>query len=200
MAWSLKGTYVESCSCATVCPCAASFSLGADLDYCRAVMGFNIESGDVDGTDVGGTGAALVIDSPKVMSEGGWKAGLFIGDNASDEQAEALGQVFSGALGGPPAALAPLLGEFKGVERAPMDFHEDGLTHSLKIGAGVDIEIEDIVPFGVESGEPARITGIPHPAGDTLTISKATRANVNAFGIDFTGDAGFSLQDFAWSA
>ena len=199
MAWNLKGTYFESCSCATICPCTASMSLGADLDYCRVLLAFNLESGDVDGTDVGGVGVAMVVDSPKVMTDGGWNVGLFIGENASDEQAEALGQVFSGALGGPPAALGPLLGEFRGVERAPMEFHEDGLTHSLKIGDAVDIEVEDVVPFGVETGEPARLEGIFHPAGSTLTISKAKRANVNAFGIEFTGDAGFSLQDFGWS-
>ena len=42
MAWTFEGSYVESCSCNTPCPCTASLSLGADLDYCRAVLGFNI--------------------------------------------------------------------------------------------------------------------------------------------------------------
>src|SRR3954466_2724360 len=152
MAWNLEGTYFETCSCETPCPCTVSLSLGADLDYCRVVLAFNIASGDVDGTDVGGVGTAMVVDAPKVMTDGGWKVGLFIDDGASDEQAEALGQVFSGALGGPPASLGPLLGEFLGVERAAMQFDEDGLMHSLKIGDSVDIEIEDVVPFGVESG------------------------------------------------
>ena len=44
------------------------------------------------------------------------------------------------------------------------------------------------------------MTGIFHPAGDSLTISKARRARVSAFGIEFEGDSGFSSQDFAWSA
>ena len=199
MAWNLEGSYFESCSCETVCPCTASLALGADLDYCRAVLAFNITGGDVEGVDVGGVGTALVVDAPKVMSDGNWKVGLYISDSASDEQAAALGKVFSGQLGGPPAALGPLLGEFLGVERAPMDFDEDGLTHSLKIGDAVDIEVEDVVPFGSDSGEPAQLVNIFHPAGSTLTISKPNRATVNAFGIEYEGHAGFSKSDFAWA-
>jgi hypothetical protein len=47
--------------------------------------------------------------------------------------------------------------------------------------------IEDIVPFGVETGEPARIVGIFHPVGSELTVSKATRSQISAFGIEYEG-------------
>src|SRR6478752_9018613 len=145
MAWNLNGTYFESCSCNVPCPCTVSLDIGADLDYCRALLAFNVVTGDVEGTDVGGVVCAMVVDSPKVMSDGGWKVGLYISDSASDEQTEAIGRVFSGALGGPPAALGPLLGEFLGAERMPMEFEEDGRTHSLKIGDAADLEVEDVV-------------------------------------------------------
>jgi hypothetical protein len=199
MAWNLAGTYFESCSCDVPCPCTASLTLGADLDYCRAVLAFNFNTGDVEGVDVTGLAAVMVVDSPKVMSDGGWKVGLYISDSSTDEQAEALGKVYSGALGGPPAALGPLLGEFLGVERAKIEVNEEGLVHSLKIGDAIDIEVEDVVPFGSESGAPAQLTNIFHPAGTTLTISKARRAKVDAFGIVFDGDSGFSA-DFAWAS
>jgi hypothetical protein len=149
---------------------------------------------------VGGLTVAAVADTPKVMSEGNWRLGVVIDSAASDEQAEKLGGVFSGALGGPMEALGPLVGENLGVERAPIEVTEDGLRHSVRIGDMVDIEIEDVVPFGVESGEPAKITGIFHPAGSELTISRATRSSVNAFGLQFETKAGFSASRFAWSA
>lgn len=199
MSWSLEGTYFESCSCIVPCPCTASLNLPADLDYCRVVLAFNLTSGDVDGVAVGGLGAALVVDAPQRMAEGGWKVGLYISDSASDEQTEALGKVFSGELGGPPAALGPLLGEFLGVEKAPMEFHEEGLSHSLKIGDSVDIEIEDVVAFGSEDGKPVQFVNVFHPAGTTLTVSEAKRAKVNAFGIEYEGRGGFSKSDFAWA-
>jgi hypothetical protein len=200
VAWKLEGTYFESCSCEVVCPCTASLALGADYDRCRVTLVFNVTEGEVDGTDVGGVVVAAVADTPKVMTDGNWRLGVFIDESASDEQAEKLGAVFGGQLGGPMEGLVPLIGENLGLERAAIEVREDGLRHSVKIGDAVDIEIEDVVPFGVESGEPARLSGIFHPAGSELTISKATRARVNAFGIEYEGKAGFSASHFAWAA
>jgi hypothetical protein len=200
MSWSLTGSYFETCSCDVVCPCTASLSLGATRDRCNVVLVFNVKQGDVDGTDVSGLTVAAVCDTPKVMSEGNWRLGVVIDEKASDEQAEKLGAVFSGALGGPMEALGPLIGENLGVERLPIEVREDGLKHSVQIGEMVDFEIEDVVPFGVETGEPARVTGIFHPVGSELTISRATRSQINAFGIQYEGRAGFSSSEFAWAA
>ena len=200
MSWQLAGSYFETCSCDVVCPCTASLDFGATRDRCRVVLVFNVHEGDVDGVDVGGLTVAAVADTPKVMTEGNWRLGVFIDAAASDEQAEKLGGVFSGALGGPMAALGPLLGESLGVERAPIEVREDGLRHSIKIGDAVDFEIEDIVPFGVENGQPARLTGVFHPAGSELTVAHATRSKIDAFGIDYEGRAAFSTSRFSWAA
>ena len=90
---------------------------------------------------------------------------MFVDERASDEQADKLVQVFSGQLGGPMAGLAPLVGEMLGVERAAIEVHDDGLRHSVRVGDAIDFEIEDIVPFGVETGEPVRFDGMFHPGG-----------------------------------
>jgi len=200
MAWNLTGSYFESCSCDVICPCTASLSLGATKDRCKVVLVFDVKSGEVEGTDVSGLTVAAVCDTPKVMSEGNWRLGVVIDADASDEQAEKLGGVFSGALGGPMETLGPLVGENLGVERQPIEVSEDGLTHSVRIGDEVDFEIEDIVPFGVETGEPVKITGIFHPAGSEFTVSRATRSKINAFGIEYEAKAGFSASEFAWAA
>ncbi len=200
MSWNLAGSYFETCSCDVICPCTASLSHGATHDRCRVVLVFNVKNGEVEGTDVSGVTVAAVADTPKVMSDGNWRLGVIIDEAASDEQAEKLGGVFSGALGGPMEALGPLVGEQLGVERLPIDVVEDGLRHSVRIGDDVDFEIEDIVPFGVDTGEPARITGIFHPVGSELTISRATRSKINVFGIQYEGKSGFSTSEFAWAA
>jgi hypothetical protein len=200
MAWQIEGTYFETCSCEVVCPCTASLALGADYDRCKVTLVFHITDGDVDGTDVGGLTVAALADTPKVMTEGNWRLGVFIDDAASDEQAEKLGAVFGGQLGGPMEALGPLIGEMLGVERAPIEVQEDGLRHSVRIGSAVDFEIEDVVPFGVQTGEPAKLTGIFHPAGSELTVAHATRSRIDAFGVQYEGRAAFSTADFSWAA
>jgi hypothetical protein len=200
MSWKLEGSYFETCSCDVICPCTASLSFGATNDRCNVVLVFHISDGEVEGTDVGGLTVAAVVDTPKVMSDGNWRLGVFIDDAASDEQADKIGAVFSGELGGPMEALGPLVSENLGAERAPIEVREDDLRHSIRIGDAVDFEIEDIVPFGKENGEPARLTGIFHPAGSELNVAHATRSQIDAFGISYEGKAGFSSSQFSWAA
>jgi hypothetical protein len=200
MAWHVGGTYLETCSCEFMCPCNFSFAHGADYDRCRVTLVFNITEGDVDGTDVGGLAVAMIADTPKVMTEGSWRIGLFIDDKASDAQADKLSAVFSGQIGGPMAALGPLIGEHLGVERAPIEVREDGLRHSVRIGDAVDFEIEDVVPFGIETGEPARIVGVFHPAGSEFRAAEAKRSNIGAFGIEYEGKSALSAPRFSWAA
>jgi hypothetical protein len=200
MSWRLAGSYFETCSCDVVCPCTASFALGATLDRCNVVLVFHVGDGEVEGVDVGGLTVAAVADTPKVMSEGNWRVGVFIDAAASDQQAEKLGAVFSGALGGPMEALGPLMGEQLGVQRARIEVREDGLRHSIRIGDAVDFEIEDVVPFGAATGEPVKLTGIVHPVGSELTVARATRSKIDAFGIQYDAKAAFSTSRFSWAA
>ena len=199
MAWNLEGTYFETCSCELMCPCNFSFDHGATYDYCRVTLVFDIATGDVEGTDVSGRKLAVIADTPKVMTDGNWRLGLFVDDGATDEQVDKLAAVFGGQKGGPMAGLAPLVGEVLGVERAPFDVQQDGLAHSVKIGDAIDFEVEDIVPFGIESGQPAQLTGIFHPVGSELTAAEAKRSSIDAFGIQYEGKSGLSAP-FSWAA
>jgi hypothetical protein len=200
MAWQLSGSYAETCSCELMCPCNLSFDHGATYDYCRATLAFDIQEGEIEGTDIAGLGVVVIIDTPKVMTDGNWKLGMFVDERASDEQMDKLGKVFGGQLGGPMAALAGLVGEVVGVERAPIDFQHDGLRHAVRAGDAIDFEVQDIVPFGVETGQPVRFQGMFHPAGSDLTMAEAQRSQISAFGIEYEGKTGLSTSRFAWAA
>ncbi len=200
MAWNLNGSYVETCSCDLMCPCNMSMDHGATYDFCRVTLVFIIKECEIEGTDVGGLSVAAIVDSPKVMTEGNWRLGMFVDDRASDEQMEKLTAVFGGHKGGPMEAAAALVGEMLGVERAPIEVVEDGLSHSVKIGDAIDFEIEDIVPFGVETGQPVRLVGVFHPASSEFDAAEAKRSRINAFGIEYEGKTGISTSEFSWAA
>ncbi len=198
--WSLKGSYAETCSCELMCPCNLSFDHGATYDYCRATLVFNLREGQIEGVDVAGLKVAAIIDTPKVMTDGNWRLGVFIDAAATDEQFRQLLRVFTGELGGPMAAMTPLVGAVLGVERAKIDVVDDGVHHSVRIGDAIDFEIEDIVPFGVDTGRPVRFDGMFHPAGSNLTMAEAKRSRINAFGIQYEGKTGLSTSEFSWAA
>jgi hypothetical protein len=202
MTWSLEGTYFENCSCDMVCPCTTSgLTMPADYERCRVMLAFHVEKGEIDGTDVANKTVIILADTPPVMSEGNWRVGLIMDASATEEQAAKLGAVFGGQSGGPMAALVPLITEMLGVESAPIEFVDDGRRHTVKAGTLVDVEIEDFVPPLAPDGPVEMLTGMFHPANSTLTIAKATKGNVDAFGMTFRHDGknGHSAP-FSWAA
>lgn len=200
MSWSLQGTFFENCSCDAICPCTwSNLAHRATRDYCRFAMAFQIDSGDVNGVDVSGRSFVLVGDTPAQMTEGGWRVGLFIDDGASEEQVAGLGEVVSGSLGGPPAALGPLLGEFLGVEQAPITIEANGKQHHISVGDSVDYTGQRVT---LEDGSPITLTNIvAHPAGPDMGLAPVTSATVSAFGIEYDGTdlSGFA-HPFRWSS
>lgn len=199
MAYQIAGSYFENCNCDVACPCGASnLVLPATNERCNFLMAFNVTSGQIDGVDVSGAKLALLGDTPGQMSEGGWRVGVFLDADTTEAQREALVAVFSGQQGGPPGLLAPLVGEMLGVEVVPIRYEEEGRRHSVTIGDAVDIEIEDFA--GTEEGEVMELHHSMHPAGPTLTLARATRSQLSAFGVDFSavGKNGHAAA-FSWS-
>lgn len=204
MSWELNGTYLESCNCEAVCPCTASgLTAPADNERCQVTLAFHVDQGQIDGLDVSDRTVAVFADAPRVMADGDWQVGLYIDGRSDDAQADALGKVFSGQVGGPMSALAPLIGAVLGVERVPISFRDDGRRHAVLIGEAIDIEVEDqVAPQYGDDGPVMALTGVFHPANTTVTVAKATRAtgkDVYGRSWDFGGRNGHSAP-FTWSA
>lgn len=197
MAWQLTGTYFESCNCEVACPCTVtSLQLPATYERCNAMLAFHVDSGAVDGVRLDDLTLVLVGDTPAQMTDGNWRVALYVDERASAEQAEKLGAVFSGQLGGPMEALAPLIGEMLGMEQAPIAYVDDARLHRVTVGDAIEVEIEDLQAEHLD--EPTRIVNVEHPSNTTLTLSQARRSRVNAFGISFEGKAGSSAP-FSWA-
>ena len=98
-------------------------------------------------------------------------------------------------------ALGPLVGETHlGVERLPIEVAEDGLKHCVRIGDGWISRSRTSCRSAWRPASRRRLTGVFHPAGSELTVSRATRSSINAFGIEYEAKAGFSASEFAWAA
>jgi len=136
MSYQLEGRLLEVCDCNVLCPCW----IGEDADNstCDAVVAYHIDKGTIDGTDVSGLSLALACHIPANILQGNWKIAVYIDDNATPQQQEALLNVWTGKLGGPVADLAKLVGEVAAVERAPISFAVDEGLGTLRIGNAVE--------------------------------------------------------------
>jgi hypothetical protein len=201
MSWELEGFYVENCNCDAICPCTwSNLARQATFDDCRATLGFHIERGEIDGVDVGGRTMVLALVAPKQMIEGNWRAGLVFDNDTTDEQMSQLTSVFTGALGGPMAGLAPLIGEFLGAERGEISLESGDEGWSLRVGN--DTNLGGSVVHAPESDDVVTLTSIlAHPAGPTLTVTPSAQVSSSLLGIEFSGESrsGFTAP-FRWAA
>lgn len=88
-------------------------------------------------------------------------------ENASDDQEQALLEVFTGKAGGPVAEFAELIGEVVAVERAPIVFATSAGEGRLTVGDTVAAEIEALL------GATGRRTVLAETAFSTVPGSPA---------------------------
>jgi hypothetical protein len=210
MAWRVEGSFLEACPCDMVCPCITSgFTAPADVDPCRMVLAFHVDSGEIEGVDVSGLTVAMIGETPPVMNDGNWRVGMFMDAAASQQQADKLAAVFSGQLGGPMAWFARKVGEMLGAEVVPIEWADDGRRHRVRIGDFGEIEVEDFAapqtPEEIDpikyTGEIYKLTGILHPVNSTVNLARAITSRVNAFGLELSGKGKFGDSTrFSWAA
>src|SRR6516165_2682566 len=132
-AWNVRGQYYETCSCDFVCPCLPGHLVVTPTKgSCTFAMAFQIDSGNYGNVSLDGLGFIILGLTPEAMGKGNWSVGLIVDERASVEQREAITAIASGSAGGPMSALSGLIGEFLGVESAPIQFERSGAKWSVK--------------------------------------------------------------------
>jgi len=101
LAYRVRGSYFESCNCEAICPCRKIGStLGGRSTYgeCYGVLSWAIESGSVDGIEVGGLSVALVYRYDDDEPDSPWSLVLHVDEDADRKQAAALKWLFLDGL------------------------------------------------------------------------------------------------------
>jgi len=195
--WSAKGEYMEACSCDFLCPCIAkNMTTPATHDFCKVALAFDIESGQFGDTSLDGVRFVMFAESRAIMGAGEWIGGVVIDSSASDEQAAAVGAIAGGEGGGPLAMFAPLISDFRGVERHSIDFQKDGKNVSVKIEGLLDQAVVGVDSMSAE-GDCIALDNTAHPVNKRLNLASATRNVINAFGIDWREDSDRTNGHFA---
>ena len=187
MAYTLEGQLLEVCTCNTLCPCW----VGEDPDggTCDGVLSWHVERGSINGTDVSGRTFTILAHIPGNILDGNWRVVVYVDDRATDEQQQALLDVWTGKLGGPIADLAQLVGEVLAVERAPVIFQVEGkgIAGRFAIGSAIEAELE---PFIGATGEP---TALHDTIFTTIPGSPAYAGKASTYKVD-VAEHGFEID------
>jgi hypothetical protein len=185
MSYEVEGQLLEVCTCNILCPCW----VGEDPDggTCDGVLAWHYEKGTVNGIDVAGRTFVILTHIPGNILHGNWRIVAYIDDGASDEQRNALLDMWTGKLGGPVKDLAALVGEVLGVEQVPIQFQVEGGKGRLQIGDAIRAEL---APYAGATGKATTLhdtvfTTIPgSPAYPGKASSYVVNAQKYGFSID----------------
>lgn len=182
MAYHLEGRLLEVCNCRVLCPCW----IGEDPDNgtCDTIVAWRFDRGEIQGVDVSGRTIALIAHVPGNILEGNWRAAVYLDDQVSPAQEEAILAVYTGKLGGPVGELVKLIGEVVSVEKVPITFEVNGGSGTIKLGNAGYAELE---PYKSASGATTTLadTVFSTVPGAPVFVGKspAYRANVEKLGI-----------------
>jgi len=183
--WRVTGDYYETCNCDYLCPCIYTDMVAEPTHgVCKVAMTFHIVKGHF--ADVALDGVTFVVAGEVVgpMSSGDWTVGLIIDESASDAQVEAVTKICSGDVGGPMENMAPLIGTFAGVTRAPITIETREMGFAITAGEYLMHEAEG-VPRAHEPAVPFYLDNTAHPANNRLALARGIRSTLKVFGIDW---------------
>jgi hypothetical protein len=175
-AWRVKGDYFENCNCKLVCPCL--FSAGAPMTAeptegaCEVAFAFHIDEGSHGEADLAGLNVAMVGRTPGPMADGNWSVGLYIDDQANEEQHAALQAIFTGSAGGVLANLVPLFGEVLGVKSAPIRWEKEGKRRSVEIPGVMKMAVSAIPNINPDEEIWAKNAHPFAPAGVAMAVGE----------------------------
>ena len=179
--WMIQGELILNCNCTVFCPCV--ISLGAHYPtegHCHAWLGVRIEKGSYGGEQLDELNVAMILDIPGRMSDGDWKVGTYIDNNATEAAFEGLSNIFSGRAGGTTRLFTMLVSEFIGVSRAKIDYTNEGKKRGLVVDKHIIGEIQPIE--GNDSANDVTLQNTSYWMGPNITIAQASKGKVRAFG------------------
>ncbi len=101
--WHIRGTYVLGCNCDYGCPC--NFNARPTAGFCQGCIGFQVEDGACGEVKLDGQKLFMAAKWPGAIHEGNGVAAVYIDEQASPAQREALLQIVSGQAGGLPFSI-----------------------------------------------------------------------------------------------
>lgn len=200
--WNASGQYYETCSCDFVCPCILQqMSVMPTKGTCTFAMAFQIERGAFDSVSLDGLGFIVLGLTPEAMGKGNWSVGVIADDRATPEQRDAITAIASGSAGGPMAGVTGLVGNFLGVESAPIKFERKGPKWSVTAAGLVDMSAEAAMGINPNATEPLHLENTGHPASDRIALAHALKSHVDALGLswdDTSGKNNGQYAPFSW--
>jgi hypothetical protein len=189
--WRVRGDWFDTCKCSIPCPC--TFAQPPTTGDCEGVLAWHIREGRYGDVPLDDLNVIALGSFTGNIWEGQTKVSMamFIDERADARQRDALQIIFSGRAGGWPCVFANFVGEVRGMEFAPIDFHVDEDLASWRAA----------IPGKVTSGAEA-LGGPTTPRGKRVQVHNAGGSETGPGGVATYGRSTADQADafgFRWN-
>ena len=139
--WKYQAEMINACNCDWGCPC--NFNAKPTNGSCDGTWGLHITSGSCGDIKLDGLKLAWSGRWPGAVHEGRATAKLFIDETASEEQRNALEDIFKGKLEGMPwSIIGATVDDWAETAYVPFDWTFDGSNSSYNAGNQVRVALD----------------------------------------------------------
>jgi hypothetical protein len=140
--WRMRGDIPEAWNCNTTSPC----NFGSDPTQvpCEAILGFRIQDGHYGNTRLDGLNFVLYFRIPGNAFQGGWTLGVYLDQQATQEQAHVLGTILSGQAGGWFAPFSGLIAHQLAPKQVPINFETVNGEHRITVPGLLEVQSEQV--------------------------------------------------------
>jgi hypothetical protein len=137
MSWTIKGVFIESCSCNMLCPCwyGVQELMIMDQGWCASPWLIRIDEGESNGVDLSGCNVVMAMFFPgPTLFDGEGTGRIYLDESTSNEQRHELETIFTATRGGPLEVVGALVSEWLSTKITNIDVTEKDGTIEATIG------------------------------------------------------------------
>jgi hypothetical protein len=174
--WRVQGSYFEGCNCDAICPCrSVGGRPGGPSTYgeCFGSLSWRVRSGHFGDMDLSDLSVVMSLRyRDDVTPSTRWQVVLYVDDSATDDQHEALADIFLGRAGGTvEQQYGPAIGTVLDVRRAGIRLEHVAPRKRIDVVGYLTVEAQD--PASDAGDVRCGIPGFDHPGtelhGDQLS-------------------------------
>jgi hypothetical protein len=194
MPYRIEGSYYEACNCEAVCPCRRQNGVPGGLStygVCDFLLSWNVKSGHAGEVDLAGRRVCLAGSYNDDVEGKPWSVIIYIDDQASAEQSDALAHIFQGHFGG-NILFTNEIGEVLAVRRARIELDHKSGAERIRMATIGGAEVVRSADF--DGTVSCGIPGHDHPGRESVS---ALHLNDGPFDWSYDERCGFAT-DFSY--
>ena len=187
--YRVKADSIEACNCNHGCNC--QFAGVPNDGHCEFIIAYDVKDGRFGDVSLNGVRMVVTAKYPKAIHDGNGHVVVFIDEQASAPQVDAMVSILSGKMGGMPwEALAGTVGRLDGPVRKPIAITHAGTRSEVRIDGAIDLQLTPL--RNPVTGEEKDVH-IVYPKGGffwndgSIATTGRMRASHNGFSLDWPG-------------